>query len=41
MVMTIDLADGPPDFWAGEYTVAKIGPYPAAAYPTAKEKGGR
>ena len=32
-------SDGPPDFWAGEYTVAKIGPYPAAAYPTAYEKG--
>jgi len=34
-------SDGPPDFWAGEYTVAKIGPYPAVGYPTAKEKGGR
>ena len=34
-------SDGPPDFWAGEYTVAKIGPYPAVAYPSAKEKGGR
>ena len=34
-------SDGPPDFWAGEYTVAKIGPYPAVAYPTVKEKGGR
>jgi mono/diheme cytochrome c family protein len=31
-------SDGPPDFWAGEYTVAKIGPYPAVAYPTANEK---
>ena len=28
----------PPDFWAGEYTVAKIGPYPAVGYPTANEK---
>ena len=34
-------SDGPPDFWAGEYTVAKIGPYPVAPYPTANEKGGR
>lgn len=31
-------SDGPPDFWAGEYTVAKIGPYPALAFPTANEK---
>lgn len=34
-------SDGPPDFWAGEYTVAKIGPYPVPAFPTANEKGGR
>ncbi|MEA2760764.1 MAG: hypothetical protein QOD47_48 [Gemmatimonadaceae bacterium] len=33
-------SDGPPDFWASEYTVAKIGPDPSAPYPTAKEKGG-
>ncbi len=33
-------SDGPPDFWASEYTVAKIGPYPAPAYPAAaSEKG--
>jgi hypothetical protein len=32
-------SDGPPDFWAGEYTVAKIGPYPAVKYPTANETG--
>jgi mono/diheme cytochrome c family protein len=31
-------SDGPPDFWASEYTVAKIGPYPALPYPTANEK---
>ena len=30
-------SEGPPDFWAGEYTVAKIGPYPAAPFPTANE----
>jgi hypothetical protein len=34
-------SDGPPDFWASEYTVAKIGPYPVAPFPTANEKGGR
>lgn len=33
-------SDGPPDFWASEYTVAKIGPYPARPYPTVNEKGG-
>jgi hypothetical protein len=32
-------SEGPPDFWAGEYTVAKIGPYPAPAFPTANEVG--
>lgn len=31
-------SDGPPDFWASEYTVEKIGAYPAPAFPTAKEK---
>jgi mono/diheme cytochrome c family protein len=31
-------SDGPPDFWASEYTVAKIGPRPAVKYPTANEK---
>ena len=30
-------SEGPPDFWASEYTVDKIGPYPAAAFPTANE----
>jgi mono/diheme cytochrome c family protein len=30
-------SDGPPDFWASEYTPAKIGTYPAPAYPTATE----
>lgn len=33
-------SDGPPDFWASEYTVEKIGPNPALPYPTVKEKGG-
>jgi mono/diheme cytochrome c family protein len=31
-------SDGPTDFWASEYTVEKLGPYPAAAYPTANER---
>ena len=31
-------SEGPPDFWASEYTVAKIGPYPAPPFPTAKER---
>jgi mono/diheme cytochrome c family protein len=31
-------SDGPPDFWASEYTVEKIGPYPALPYPTANER---
>ncbi len=34
-------SEGPPDFWASEYTVAKIGPYPAAPFPTANERGQR
>lgn len=31
-------SEGPPDFWASAYTVAAIGPYPAAPYPTANER---
>jgi hypothetical protein len=31
-------SDCPPDFWAGEYTVDKIGPYPAKPFPTDNEK---
>ncbi|MEO6210071.1 MAG: hypothetical protein ABIQ10_08110 [Gemmatimonadaceae bacterium] len=30
-------SEGPPDFWASEYAVAKIGPFPAAQFPTANE----
>src|SRR5690606_23185092 len=30
-------SDGPPDFWASEYTPEKIGPYPPPAYPTTRE----
>jgi len=31
-------SEGPPDFWASEYTPEKIGTYPLPAYPTTKEK---
>ena len=31
-------SDGPPDFWASAYTVDKIGPYPAVAFPAAHER---
>jgi mono/diheme cytochrome c family protein len=31
-------SDGPPDFWASEYTLEKIGPNPALPYPTANER---
>ncbi|MDF1505371.1 hypothetical protein [Roseisolibacter sp. H3M3-2] len=31
-------SEGPPDFWASAYTVALIGPYPAAPFPTAREQ---
>jgi hypothetical protein len=31
-------SEGPPDFWASEYTVAKIGAYPAASFPTKNEQ---
>ena len=30
-------SDGPPDFWVSEYTVEKIGPFPAAKFPTQNE----
>ena len=33
----VEDSDGPPDFWASEYTVEKIGPYPQPAFPTANE----
>lgn len=31
-------SEGPPDFWASEYTVAKIGPHPPPSFPTENEK---
>ena len=31
-------SEGPPDFWASGYTVAKIGAYPLPPFPTANEK---
>lgn len=30
-------SEGPPDFWASEYTPDKIGTYPIAPFPTAQE----
>jgi mono/diheme cytochrome c family protein len=33
----VDPSDAPADLWASEYTVEKIGPYPAPAFPTARE----
>ncbi len=30
-------SEGPPDFWASDYTPEKIGPLPAAPFPTANE----
>ena len=34
----VEDSEGPPDFWASEYTVEKIGPYPAVRYPAVTEK---
>ena len=31
-------SEGPPDFWASEYTVAKIGPHPNPPFPTENER---
>ncbi len=31
-------SEGPPDFWASEYTPEKYGTYPAPPFPTANEK---
>jgi hypothetical protein len=31
-------SEGPPDFWASEYTAEKIGTYPAPAFPTDREQ---
>jgi hypothetical protein len=36
----VEDSEGPPDFWASEYTVEKIGPHPVRPYPTVNEKGG-
>ncbi len=35
----VEDSEGPPDFWASEYTPEKIGPYPAPPFPTAREQG--
>ena len=34
----VEDSEGPPDFWASEYTPEKIGPYPTPAFPTVNEK---
>ncbi len=34
----VEDSEGPPDFWASEYTPEKIGPYPPAPFPTANER---
>ena len=31
-------SEGPPDFWASEFTVEKIGAYPAPPFPTGNER---
>ncbi len=33
----VKASDAPPDLWVSEYTVEKIGPYPATPYPTKHE----
>jgi hypothetical protein len=33
----VETSDAPPDSWASEYTVEKIGTYPAPAFPTQHE----
>jgi hypothetical protein len=30
-------SEGPPDFWAGFYTVERFGPYPIAPFPSVHE----
>jgi hypothetical protein len=37
----VDASEAPADKWASVYTVQNIGPYPAPAFPTANEAGGR
>jgi len=34
----VEDSEGPPDFWASEYTSEKIGAYPLPPFPTAREK---
>lgn len=35
----VEESEGPPDFWAEAYGRRDMGPYPAAAFPTANEQG--
>jgi hypothetical protein len=41
VVNRVEDSDGPPDFWASAYTVEKIGTWPAAPFPTARERAQR
>jgi mono/diheme cytochrome c family protein len=36
----VEDSQGPPDFWASEYTPEKIGTYPLPPFPTAREAAG-
>lgn len=40
VVNKVQDSEGPPDFWASEMTVAKIGTYPAPAFPGRNEVDG-
>lgn len=35
----VEASDSPPDKWASEYTLQKIGPHPAPPFPAAREVG--
>jgi mono/diheme cytochrome c family protein len=37
----VEDSEGPPDFWADTYSVARIGTYPAPPFPTASERSAR
>ncbi len=41
VVNKVPESEGPPDFWASQYTPAKIGAYPAPPFPGASEIGGQ
>jgi mono/diheme cytochrome c family protein len=37
----VEESETPPDFWLGYYTVERVVPYPAPAFPTGNEVGGK